>query len=375
MQALYFDGNLEMKEVPRPEPGPGEALVRLLLAGVCRTDLEVLKGYHNFQGILGHEFVGEVVGPPESALLGQRVVGEINIACGVCPRCCRGLARHCQERRVLGLKEHDGTFAEYLTLPEQNLHPVPLGVPDEAAVFTEPLAAALAVSEAAPATLDQRALVIGDGTLGLLISFTLALRGLKTHLVGHYQEHLRLAEPYGVATWLEDELAAGEFDLVVEASGSPGGLALALARVLPRGTVVMKSTFVGQAPLDPALLVVPEVSLVGSRCGPFPAALRQEAQGRRKGAAAGAHQAHLRDHQEGRVQGEMAGKGALDHDGPPGPDPGQGQGQAARGAAGFHHQVELTRRQPVLQPGFDAVWLGQAQVFPVVAGQVGRKSP
>jgi threonine dehydrogenase-like Zn-dependent dehydrogenase len=172
------------------------------------------------------------------------------------------------------MKGHDGTFAEYLTLPEENLHPVPAGLADEAAVFTEPLAAALAVYEAAPATLTQRVLVIGDGTLGLLISFTLALRGLETHLAGHYREHLGLAEPYGVATWLEEELPRGEFDLVVEASGSPGGLALALARVRPRGTVVMKSTFVGQAPLDPALLVVPEVRLVGSRCGPFPAALR-----------------------------------------------------------------------------------------------------
>jgi threonine dehydrogenase-like Zn-dependent dehydrogenase len=275
MQALYFDGsNLELKEVPRPEPAPGEALVRLRLAGVCRTDLEVLKGYHNFQGIPGHEFVGEVVGPPESALKGQRVVGEINIPCGVCPRCRRGLARHCRERRVLGLKGQDGAFAEYLTLPEENLHPVPDGVANEAAVFTEPLAAALAVSEATPPTPDQCALVVGDGALGLLISFTLALRGLETHLAGHYREHLRLAEPYGVRAWIEDELPPGEFDLVVEASGSPGGLAMALNRVRPRGTVVMKSTFAGQAPLDPALIVVPEVRLVGSRCGPFPAALR-----------------------------------------------------------------------------------------------------
>jgi threonine dehydrogenase-like Zn-dependent dehydrogenase len=275
MQALYFDGsNLELKEVPRPEPAPGEALVRLRLAGVCRTDLEVLKGYHDFRGIPGHEFVGEVLGPPGSPLFGQRVVGEINIPCGVCPRCRRGLAHHCRERRVLGLKGLDGTFAEYLTLPEQNLHPVPDGVADEAAVITEPLAAALAVFEAAPPTPDQCALVVGDGALGLLISFTLALRGLETHLAGHYREHLGLAEPYGVRAWLADELPPGEFDLVVEASGSPTGLALALNRVRPRGTVVMKSTFAGQAPLDPSLIVVPEVRLVGSRCGPFPAALR-----------------------------------------------------------------------------------------------------
>ena len=280
MQALYFDGNLELKDLPRPEPSPGEALVRVRLGGICRTDLEVLRGYHNFRGIPGHEFVGEVVGPPDSPLIGQRVVGEINLPCGACQRCRRGLARHCQNRRVLGLLGHDGAFAEYLTLPEENLHPVPPTVPDDAAVFTEPLAAALAVSEAAPANLDQRVLVIGDGTLGLLVSFTLAWRGLDTHLAGHYREHLRLAEPYGVVTWLEDDLPPGEFDLVVEASGSPGGLALALARVRPRGTVVMKSTFAGGAPLDPALLVVPEVRLVGSRCGPFPAALHLLNQGR-----------------------------------------------------------------------------------------------
>ena len=279
MQALYFDGNLELKDLPRPEPSPGEALVRVRLAGVCRTDLEVLRGYHDFRGIPGHEFVGEVIGPPDSPLAGQRVVGEINIPCQACPRCRQGLARHCQNRRVLGLLGHDGAFAEYLTLPEENLHPVPPTVPDEAAVFAEPLAAALAVSEAAPASLDQRVLVIGDGTLGLLVSFTLALRGLDTRLAGHYREHLRLAEPYGVVTWLEDNLPPGEFDLVVEASGSPGGLALALARVRPRGTVVMKSTFAGGAPLDPALLVVPEVRLVGSRCGPFPAALHLLSQG------------------------------------------------------------------------------------------------
>jgi len=279
MQALIFDHNLELKEIPRPAIGPGEALVRVRLAGICRTDLEVLRGYHSFRGIPGHEFVGEVVGPPESDLVGQRVVGEINIPCGVCPRCRRGLARHCRERRVLGLRGHDGAFAQYLTLPRDNLHPVPDALTDDAAVFTEPLAAALAVSEAAPADLDQRVLVIGDGTLGLLISFTLALRGLNTHLAGHYPEHLRLAEPYGVKTFLENELASGEFDLVVEASGSPGGLDLALDRVRPRGTVVLKSTFAGCVPLDPALLVVPEVRLVGSRCGPFPAALRLLTQG------------------------------------------------------------------------------------------------
>jgi len=279
MEALYFDGKLELKEMPQPQPGPGEALVRVRLAGICRTDLEVLKGYHEFQGVPGHEFVGEVAGPPETPLWGQRVVGEINIPCGVCSRCRQGLAMHCRERLVLGLRGKDGTFAEYLTLPMANLHPVPKGVPDEAAVFTEPLAAALSVSEAAPAGPEQRALVVGDGRLGLLVSFTLALRGLDTHLVGHHQEHLNLAEPYGITTWLEEDLERDDFDLVVEASGSQGGLALALERVRPRGTVVLKTTIAGHIPVDPALVVVPEVRVVGSRCGPFPAALRLLARG------------------------------------------------------------------------------------------------
>ncbi len=274
MLALYFDGELKLREMPRPEPGPGEVLVRVCLAGVCRTDLEALRGYHDFRGVPGHEFVGEVAGPPDSPLVGQRVVGEINISCGVCSRCRRGLARHCMERRVLGLRGKDGAFAEYLILPEENLHPVPSGVADEAAVFTEPLAAALAVSEAAPASLDQKVLVVGDGSLGLLISFSLALRGLETYQAGHYREHLRLAASYGVRTFLEHDLPPGEFDLVVEASGSPGGLELALARVRPRGTVILKSTFAGHISLEPALLVVPEVRLTGSRCGPFSAALR-----------------------------------------------------------------------------------------------------
>lgn len=247
--------------------------MRLRMAGICRTDLEVLKGYHGFKGILGHEFVGEVAGPPDSHLWGQRVVGEINLVCGFCDRCRQGLAKHCRERRILGLKGKDGAFAEYLTLPEANLHPVPPGLSDEAAVFTEPLAAALAVAEAAPIPPKDQVLVIGDGVLGLLISFTLALKGVRIHLAGHYREHLRLAEAYGVAAYLESELPLEEFDLVVEASGSPKGLELALSRVRPQGTVVLKSTYAGSFPLSPGRLVVPEVRLVGSRCGPFPAAL------------------------------------------------------------------------------------------------------
>lgn len=281
MLALYVDDNhkVDLKELPPPEPRPGEALIRATLAGICGTDLQVLQGYHHFQGVMGHEFVGEVAGPPNSPWLGQRVVGEINVACGLCDLCRRGLARHCRSRQVLGLKDRDGVFAPFVTLPEANLHGVPPEVADEAAVFTEPLAAALAVQEAAHLPLDSPVLVVGDGRLGLLISWVLALSGVEVHLVGRHEEHLALARPYGVVTFLEKNLPPWDYEAVVEASGAPSGLDLALARVRPRGTVILKSTYVAPYPLNSASLVVPEVRLVGSRCGPFASALRLLARG------------------------------------------------------------------------------------------------
>jgi len=274
MLALYFDGQPQVKEVDRPVPGEGEVLVRIYCAGICGTDLEVLRGYHGFQGVMGHEFVGEVAGPADSPWLGQRVVGEINIGCGACERCRRGLARHCGQRRVLGLKDHDGALAHYLTLPAANLHAVPPEVADTLAVFTEPLAAALRVLETTAVSPAARVLVVGDGSLGLQISWVLAFSGAEVHLAGHHPEHLALARPRGVATFLAADLPPGDYDIVVEASGRPTGLELAMTRVRPLGTVVLKSTYVGRYPLDPAALVVPEVRLVGSRCGPFAGALR-----------------------------------------------------------------------------------------------------
>jgi threonine dehydrogenase-like Zn-dependent dehydrogenase len=274
MLAIHFDGKPELRDLPRPEPGSGEVLVRLRLAGICHTDLEVLRGYHNFTGIMGHEFVGEVAGPAGSPWLGKRVVGDINLGCGDCDLCRRSLSKHCRQRRVLGLMGHDGAFAQYLTLPAGNLHAVPPEITDEAAVFTEPLAAALQVLEAAPVSGTGRILVVGDGSLGLQISWVLALQGAEVHLAGHHPDHLALARPYGVMTFAEADLPPGDYDTVVEASGTPGGLDLALARVRPRGTVVLKSTYAGHYPLDSAAVVVPEVRLVGCRCGPFAAALR-----------------------------------------------------------------------------------------------------
>ncbi len=280
MLSLYFDGTPQLQELPTPIPAPGEVLVRVSLAGVCGTDRQIIKGYHGFTGVMGHEFVGRVAGPHDSPWLGRRVVGEINIGCGACDLCREGLARHCRERRVLGIKGRDGAFARYFTLPAANLHPAPPELPDEVAVFTEPLAAALRVTESAPVSPEDRALVVGDGPLGLLISWVLALSGAQVSLAGHHPEHLALARPYGVAAFLEPDLPPGDFHLVAEASGSPGGLELALKRLRPQGTVVLKSTYAGRFPLDPAALVVPEVKVVGSRCGPFAAALSLLQQGR-----------------------------------------------------------------------------------------------
>ncbi|MDI6853298.1 MAG: alcohol dehydrogenase catalytic domain-containing protein [Deltaproteobacteria bacterium] len=279
MQALYYDGDLRLRDLPLPELKSDEVLIRVLLAGVCRTDLEVIRGYRAFRGIPGHEFVGLVAGPEDSPWLGRRVVGEINIACGACDLCLRGLSRYCRGRRVPGLRDRNGTFAEYLTLPAANLHQVPDNIAAEAAVFTEPLAAALAVTDAVPHLTQSRILVVGDGVLGLLCCSVLALQGSEVHLAGHYPEHLRLAEAYGASGFLERELPGGDYDVIVEASGSPSGLTLALERVRPQGTVVLKSTYKGQVALDTAALVVPEVRLMGSRCGPFPAALRLLARG------------------------------------------------------------------------------------------------
>lgn len=280
MLALHFDGQPAIKNLPRPEPGAGEVLVRVHLAGICGTDIQVLRGYHSFTGVMGHEFVGEVIGPEGSPWLGQRVVGEINIGCGDCDQCHKGAARHCRQRRVLGLKGWNGAFAQYLTLPAANLHPVPPGVPDHWAVFTEPLAAALQVLKSSPLTPSDRVLVIGDGRLGILIAWVLALTGAEIQLTGHHPENLALAQSRGIATYLPDDLPRCDYDLVVEASGSPSGLESALSRVRPLGTIVVKSTYVDHYPLDPAALVVSEVRLVGSRCGPFPAALRLLQDGR-----------------------------------------------------------------------------------------------
>lgn len=277
MRALIFDGRLSVRVEPRPVPASGEALTRVLLAGICGTDLEITKGYGNFRGIPGHEFVGIVkkTNPPGGALAGRRVVGEINLGCGICEFCRHGLAVHCPHRRVLGILGKEGVFADYLTLPLANLHPVPEEVADEEAVFTEPLAAAFEILEQLHLRPSAEVLVMGDGRLGLLVAQVLRLAGAAVTLLGCHPEKMALVGRRGIATLTADELPAGAaFETVVEATGSSAGLRQALGLVRPRGTLVLKSTVAGPAAFDPTPLVINEIRLLGSRCGPFRPALR-----------------------------------------------------------------------------------------------------
>lgn len=281
MHALVFDGRVARRTVPVPKPGPQEALVKVALAGICRTDHEICRGYLDFRGVLGHEFVGTVAECPDSAWIGRRVVGEINAGCTECEWCRRGLARHCSNRTVLGITGRGGAFAEYLTLPVENLVPVPDELPDEKAVFTEPVAAALEVLEQVPIKPAQRVLVIGDGKLGLLISLVLRLTGCDLTLAGKHPEKTSIFRSLDgrIQTPEQTGSKGKRFDVVVEASGSPSGWDLALRCLKPRGTLVLKSTYHQAMSFNPAGLVIEEITVVGSRCGPFPPALRLMAAG------------------------------------------------------------------------------------------------
>ncbi len=257
MRALVFDhGRAAVRDVRRPAPRKGFALVRVLLSGICNTDLELKRGYHGFSGIPGHEFVGVVEGPASSPLLDRRVVGEINLACGRCTWCAEGLSRHCPRRAVLGIRGHAGAHAERLTLPEGNLREVPASVSDEEAVFVEPLAAACEILDQVAVSSATRAAVLGPGKLGRLAAAVLGTAGASVVVLGRKSR----ARP-------------ASFDLVVEATGSPAGMSRALALVRPRGTIVWKSTHHAPARFDAAPLVVNEVTVVGSRCGRFEPAI------------------------------------------------------------------------------------------------------
>lgn len=261
-------------------PPPGEALVRVRLAGICNTDLELLRGYKGFAGIPGHEFVGVVEDCEEAGWIGRRVVGEINCGCGACPGCLTGDPRHCPGRRTLGISGRDGAFAEFLTLPVANLRPVPEGVPDEVAVFTEPLAAAVEVLEQLHLAPSDRVAVLGDGKLGLLVAQVLAWSGCDLVAVGRHPQKLAILQAMGIPTRLEEQGVPEDQDVVVEATGSLPGVQQALKAVRARGRIVLKSTVAGSAPLDLSSVVVRELTLIGSRCGPFGPALRALAAGR-----------------------------------------------------------------------------------------------
>lgn len=274
MQALWLENQqLNLREVPEPTR-PGEALIRVRKAGVCSTDLELVKGYYPFTGIIGHEFVGDVVECDDPAWVDHRVVGEINVTCGNCEQCLGGRSTHCENRTVLGITKRDGTFAEYTTLPTANLHRVPASVPDEMAVFTEPLAAALEIQQQVHIRPADRVLVIGAGRLGQLIAQTLALTGCDLHVVARYPHQQKLLIERGIELILEEDVQPWRWDIVVEATGLSSGFSLARQAIRPRGTLVMKSTYKGEISVNFSSIVVDEVNIVGSRCGPFEPALR-----------------------------------------------------------------------------------------------------
>jgi 2-desacetyl-2-hydroxyethyl bacteriochlorophyllide A dehydrogenase len=276
MQALWLENKTLTfcAAIPVPKPKPGEALIRVRLAGICGTDLELLRGYYPYTGIPGHEFVGEVIESPEPSWIGERVVGEINLTCGECRECKEGQSNHCGRRVVLGVRGHSGAFAEYLTLPLVNLHRVSAAILDETAVFTEPLAAALEIQQQVLIHPNERVLLIGSGRLGLLIAQTLSFTGCDLLVTARQPRARELLEGYRIHAVYPEDVPLRQMDVVVEASGSPQGFDLACKAVRPQGKIVLKSTYAGAAQINLSALVVDEVTLVGSRCGPFVPALR-----------------------------------------------------------------------------------------------------
>lgn len=274
MRAIYFDGRAARlrTDYPEPRPGPDESLIRIRLAAICNTDQEILRGYKpDFRGVMGHEFVGEVIISGRAELVGCRVVGELNAGCGNCLYCKSGRERHCRSRRVIGLAHQDGCFAEYMTLRSDLLHTVPENMPDEQAIFTEPLAAALEIGEQEHIRPSQPAAVVGDGRLALMAAQALALTGAEVTVVGRHTDKLALFQPFAHTCFSAPEQS---FELAVEASGSPSGLETAISLVRSGGRIILKSTYAGQVQADLSRLAVNEISLSGSRCGPFPPALR-----------------------------------------------------------------------------------------------------
>lgn len=276
MRALVFDKTLTF-DSRRAEPaaGDGDTLLRIRQAGICATDLEITKGYMGFQGILGHEFVADVVSSPDKDLVGQRVCGEINIVCGRCDLCLSGLSTHCRARSVLGILKHDGAFADFVRLPAMNLHVVPSNVDDDQAVFVEPLAAAFQVLKQIKLDGRKWVTVLGDGRLGLLVAQVLRNAGCPVRVIGKHADKLALCEKWQIRSRpLADITPRHDQDVVVDCTGSAAGFELAMQMVRPRGTIVLKSTVAGGKPMNLAPLVIDEITVIGSRCGPFREAIR-----------------------------------------------------------------------------------------------------
>lgn len=280
MRGIYFNGKYAVyrEDLPKPSPVKEESLVRILAAAVCNTDKEILKGYRpDFRGIMGHEFVGVVESSPDSSLVGVRVVGELNASCGQCIYCRTGRPSHCSSRRVLGMHDKDGCFAEYMTIDTSLLHRVPEGLAVETAVYTEPLAAAFEIFTQIKLLPGQTIGILGDGRLAYCITQAMCAQGQKVTVIGKHPEKLKLFEPFARVT-MEREKEG--YEVLVEATGSPSGLRQALDMVRKKGTIVLKSTYVGETPFPVSLIAVNEITIVGSRCGPFEPALQALADGK-----------------------------------------------------------------------------------------------
>ena len=279
MKGLWLENNqLELRsDIPEPEIKLEEARVRVLSAGICNTDLELIRGYYPYKGILGHEFVGVVEEGPKD-LINKRVVGEINAACGHCRFCLRDEPTHCENRSVLGIVNRNGAFADYLSLPTKNLYPVPDNIPTETATFTEPIAAALEIQSQIKIHPEDKVLVVGDGKLGQLVAQTLSITGCDLFAVGRHDKKLANLRARGIKTGFADDIQERTFDIAVECTGNAGGFAIAQKALRPRGTLVLKSTYAGNLSLNASAIVVDEITLIGSRCGRFAPALELLAQ-------------------------------------------------------------------------------------------------
>ena len=280
MRALIFDGSLRLvDDHPEPVRRKGESLIRVLMAGICNTDLEIVRGYMGYNGILGHEFVGVVEESDKSELIGKRVVGEINLACGECNYCVSGMRTHCPSRAVIGILDHPGAMADKCVLPDSNLHVVPEDLPAEAATFCEPLAAAFEIPAQVSIESGWNAVVLGDGKLGLLVAQVLKISGAEVLLIGMSSKKLSIAQGWSINTALAGDMIDGGWDLVVDCTGSTEGLDRALMLVRPRGTIIIKTTVADRFSINLAPVVINEINIVGSRCGPFEPALKALSEG------------------------------------------------------------------------------------------------